>query len=147
TAGRILYTVDEGNKAQLVSIAVDGSDRRALANVDSGDELTLSPDGRWIAFTFRQDAYIAEVPAVTGSEPLELRSTGGSFPIYPVSDEGASYLTWLDGGKRLIWSWGPMMWSLDLAGYGPDKKTKPTATAVSFEVPRPETSGRVLLRN
>lgn len=155
TGDRILYDVEgefsvSGDQisasSQLLSVTVDGTDKRTVATVEDADEIVPSPDGRWIAFGFREDVYLAAVPSLVGPKPIQLRSSDADVPVYPLSKEGGQFVTWLEGGRRIAWSWGPNMWTADVADYGPGKEPQPRKVEITFQVPRPKVAGSVVLR-
>ena len=155
---RIYYTVPHDTAApgapsfsylplavRLCSVTLDGADRQCIAHFDFADELMPSPDGRWVLYTEMQNVYLAALPP-PGKDPTHVQSGGGAFPVYLLGPQG-DYLYWMDGGKRLLWSWGPKVYQVDLASASSGERVAPQVTDVSFELPRVQGKGHLLLSN
>jgi imidazolonepropionase-like amidohydrolase/Tol biopolymer transport system component len=148
TDTRIQY-VERGQRMGgmvLKSMNLDGTNRRMIAKAKLGDEMAVSPDGKWLAFTERQDVYLAALPP-EAEDSIEVSATGGPFPVHRLSTEGADYLYWLDGGKTLFWSWGPRAYQIDVASVTTGSTPQPRVTSINFEVPRAQPKGNLLLKN
>ncbi len=105
TNGRLYYAVSkifgpgDGLRpltgVELVSVRMDGTDRKVHANVRNSDDAVVSPDGRWVAFNQGNNVYVTPLP-VGGSgdvTPLIAKS-GGAFNPAPVTTEGGLYPRW-----------------------------------------------------
>ena len=130
---------------QLCSVDLGGGDRRCIARFKFADEVIASPDGKWVAFTEMHNVYLAPLPP-PGKEPVEVSPSGGPFPVYLLSPQG-DFIYWRDGGRKLLWSWGPVVYEIDLAGASTGQKVTPAKTTVSFELPRALAKGGLLLKN
>ena len=109
---RIFYFEDSGSgeeeRTVLASIRPDGTDRQEHIKVKHGEEIVVSPDARWAAFTKDFQGYLTALPAL-GRDPVELSGDGGPLPAYQFAKEGADWITWTADGKALTWSQGPMV--------------------------------------
>ena len=64
----------EEAKTDLVSLRLDGSDKKIHVRLPVTSEVSPSPDGRWVAFTSRDEVYLAAWPPVKTAETVELRA-------------------------------------------------------------------------
>jgi imidazolonepropionase-like amidohydrolase len=101
-------------KTELVSVRLDGTDKKRLLRLPVVAELVPSPDGRWLAFTSRDNVYVAAVPPVLTKEPAEVSLKEGSVPVWRLSRDAGAYVSWADGGKTLTWVLGPTFHRLTL---------------------------------
>ena len=114
---RIFLTRGDGWKAkkrELISINL--ADRKKVVRLSSKFALAfaVSPDGRWLAFQEGFEVWLMPLPA-TG-RPFEVGPKAKGLPMHRVSSEGGDHLHWSGDSKRLHWSLGPDLWSLDVAG-------------------------------
>ena len=137
---RITYADGE----TLVSVRLDGTERRELATVEDGVELVPSADGKWVAFTVREEVYVAALPPSTETASLTVRS--GPGPLQRVTRDGGQDLRWTRDGRGLTWVFGNVFSHLDLSAvFGPDAPDEGLdGLAESFPIrlvaqkPRPE---------
>jgi imidazolonepropionase-like amidohydrolase/Tol biopolymer transport system component len=141
---RVYYVTRKGEgeatRTLLESIEIDGSDPITHAKSALGSEIVLSPDGRHVAFRETYEAYVA--PFVATGSPIEIGPNAKSIPIIRVSKESGAHLHFSGDGRRLHWSMGPELQSIDLEPAfaelegDPSKKPKVPESGVdlSFEV-------------
>ena len=80
---------------ELVSVRMDGSDRKVHANVRNAEDAQVSPDGRWVAFNQGNNVYLAPLPqAGAGDQVPLIAKTGGAFAAIPLSTEGGLHPRW-----------------------------------------------------
>lgn len=103
-------------KNDLVSLRLDGTDKKRHLRLPGVAELVTSPDERWVAFTSRDNVYVAAIPTTLTKEPPEASLKEGAVPVWRLSNEAGSYVGWTDGGKTLTWVLGPTLYRLPLAG-------------------------------
>ena len=102
--GRIYYpqlqSGGNGNlESTLFSIRPDGLDRRALLTFPFADEVTPSPDGRWVAFQESDNVSIAPLPSAgTGGTPVRIDHGHSKLPVTKLSTTGGLFPRWRDGG-------------------------------------------------
>ena len=107
---RISYVADvtgggQGSttKSQLVSVRVDGTDKRTLAEINAETyEAVPSPDGRWVAFGVREDIYLAALPL--SSEVPSIGESQGPGPVTRVTREGGVDIHWESDGESIGWT-------------------------------------------
>jgi Tol biopolymer transport system component len=110
---RMQIEEEEPTRTALISVRADGSDRRVHATLPFADEVTLSPDGAWVAFQEGDNVYVAPFPyGAIGAEPLELDKRDGKVPVRQISTEGGLYPTWRSSGV-LDFGSGPHFYSHD----------------------------------
>lgn len=143
---RIYYSEADSGSWELWSVKLDGTGPRRIAKSKRADEMIPSPDGRWLAFTERQDVYITPLPSDV-HETLNVQGRDGAFPVYRLSTEGGDYIHWIDGGRTIAWSWGNRISRIDLARATAGGTPTPTSVTVEFEIPRAKGRGDVLLAN
>jgi Tol biopolymer transport system component/imidazolonepropionase-like amidohydrolase len=102
-------------KNDLVSVRLDGTDKKRHLRLPPVAELVPSPDSRWVAFTSRDNVYVAAVPTTQTKEPPEVSIKEGAVPVWRLSNEAGMYVGWTDGGKTLTWVLGPTFYRLPLA--------------------------------
>lgn len=109
--GKRIYFMEDGggeNTVQYVSLRLDGTDRKVHAKVKYGEEIELSPDGKWIAYKHLHDAYVAPLP-MAGTDPLELGDSDGGVKVKKLSDGLADWIRWTDNGT-VTWAAGPTLY-------------------------------------
>jgi Tol biopolymer transport system component/imidazolonepropionase-like amidohydrolase len=102
-------------KNDLVSVRLDGTDKKRHLRVPAVSELAPSPDGRWAIFVSRDNVYVTPIPAVATKEPAEVSIKDGAVPVYRLSDEAGSYVGWADGGQTVTWGLARAFHRLPLA--------------------------------
>lgn len=117
------------------------------------DDSRMSPDRHWLLAQVAQQLHVLEVPA--SGEPVDLSDPGVRHRR--ITDVGADFFDWADGGKTITWAVGSTFyrraladiklnpaespnWSADVPGRGVQ------AFDVSVTVPRDLAQGSVLLR-
>jgi len=89
---------------ELVSVRLDGSDKKRHLRFPAIGDLLPSPDEQWVVFTSRDNVYVAALPQTQTKEPPEVGTKEGAVPVWRLSDEAGGYVGWADGGKTITWS-------------------------------------------
>ena len=116
-ADRIFYTNDisppreEEPAHELVSVDMNGADRRVHATSHFTTRMEVSPSGEWLAFRENYHAFVLPMPP---AGKLELSRDAEALPIRRASVTGAEFLTWADGAS-LTWTVGPLLYRADMA--------------------------------
>ena len=105
---RIIYSTGGG----LASCRLDGEDERSLLRSTYGTQFTVSPDGKWIAFTDLHKAYIAAFPQV--GKTLELNSGTSDFPVKQVARDAGYNLQWSADSRQLYYTLGNQYFTIAL---------------------------------
>lgn len=134
---RILFTErTDTTTLALKSVDLDGNDERTHLNGDWVTEFSVSPDGRWVAFTQDYNAYVA--PFFAAGKPVAISASTGAYPVRQVSARAGEMLHWLNDSSVLGWSYGSTLYQ------------RPLSDAFAFldgapeELPEPVTEGRDL---
>ena len=100
---------------RLVSMRLDGSDRRVLLEVTGKFEwgrefapymqVQVSPDERTVVALFRGQLYAFDLPK-KGGEPVLIDLSAPSVAVRRLTPKGADSFAWADGGKTITWYLG-----------------------------------------
>jgi len=146
-ATRVFLEVIQEQKRRLISVDLNGGNRRDHAQGEMVTGFELSPDGRSLAFTENYNLFVT--PFFGAARLMEVGARGSQLPVTRVTTAGATYPTW--SGNRLAWSLGPTLYGANMpdlirnapggAAYAP-----PTAgTSLSITVPADVPTGWVAL--
>jgi imidazolonepropionase-like amidohydrolase len=97
----------------LISVNMAGADRRVHVTSENGSQFAPSPDGRFVAWVERFNAYVAPL-SMTG-RPVDLSMSGSEFPVRRISRDAGSNLHWSSDASRVYWSLGPDLFQRDIA--------------------------------
>jgi Tol biopolymer transport system component len=107
----------------LVSMRLDGSDKRTLlvlhgkeiwgAEFSSGVQILPSPDGARALAVYRSQLYLFDLPQV-GGDPVTVDLSAPSVAVWRLTNIGADFASWSDGGKTISWSLGASYFRLPL---------------------------------
>jgi Tol biopolymer transport system component/imidazolonepropionase-like amidohydrolase len=109
---RIFFLEDEEAKpftvpkSVLVSVKLDGTDRRQHLRWARAEEAAVSPDGRWVVYNELHNAYVVPLPQTPGQEPVDV-APDGALPVAQLTDAGGEWVGWADEGRTLTWIFGP----------------------------------------
>jgi Tol biopolymer transport system component len=162
--------------AGLVSVRFDGMDKRTELRVfgkptyfepygspeSAADDVRISPDGNWALARVNYQLFVVAVPHV-GVDSPKVNVWSPSVPAKQLTDVGADYFSWADGGKSITWAVGSSFFRqrLDAVSFTSDPaaknssqqtEAKPSSRSsaeeigVSIEVPRYRPSGTIVLR-
>jgi Tol biopolymer transport system component/imidazolonepropionase-like amidohydrolase len=113
----------ELEKAVLVSVKLDGTDRKAHLRFARAEEAVVSPDGRWVVFNELHNAYVTALPE-TGGQTVEVSLDGAALPLGQLTNEGGEWVGWADGGRTVTWVFGPTYHRLALDQAVPTPKVE-----------------------
>lgn len=145
---RVFVEVDEQQKHKLISVDLNGGNRRDHAQGEMVTQYELSPDGRTLAF--RENYNLFATPFYGGSHAMDVSARATGFPVTRVTTNGGTYPSWSSNG-RLAWSLGPTFYTAattDLIRPAPGGAayTPPTSgLSLSMTVPADVPTGRVAL--
>lgn len=126
---------DEDRRA-LKSVDIDGHDERVHATSEAATELKVSPDGRWLAFTERFNAYA--MPFSFTSKAFDVGPKASGLPVKKVSRDAGEWVHWSGDSKALYWSEGDQLFSrkleeaFDFLPGAPAKLPDPPTSGVHF---------------
>ncbi|HYD14135.1 MAG TPA: amidohydrolase family protein [Allosphingosinicella sp.] len=128
---RLFVEVNEQQKLKLVSVDLNGGNRRDHAQGEMVTGYELSPDGRTLAF--RENYNLYALPFFGANRMLELSARASQLPLVRVSTGGANYPAW--AGNRLSWTMGPTLFSATPVPGGPAYTAPTTGTSLAITVP------------
>ncbi len=110
---RVFLTTTEyqkdGDKHSFFSIGLDGREERSHFTSDNATEFAISPDGRWVSYAERFNAYIT--PFVPTGREVAIGPKATAQPIAKVTRHSGSGLHWSGDSSTLHWSLGPELFS------------------------------------
>ncbi|KAA3618608.1 MAG: amidohydrolase [Calditrichaeota bacterium] len=109
---RIYFLSGGGLKKKFKSVRLDGNDEREIFDLKYVSDISLSPDGKWLAFTELFHGYIAPFPTIGTS--FELNKDTKAIPLKKVTHDAGDYLHWSGDSKKLHWTIGPEYFTRDL---------------------------------
>ena len=95
---------------ELVSVDLNGAERRVHATSHFTTRMEVSPSGEWLAFRENYHAFVLPMPP---AGQLELSRSAEALPTRRASETGAEFLSWADGGS-LTWTVGPELYGADM---------------------------------
>ena len=113
TGERLYLSAREGGNAALISVDLQGRDRRVHVTSENGGQFTPSPDERYIVWNERFNVHIAPFP-LTG-RPVNLSMGSSDYPVRRLSRDAGSFLHWSADSRRVYWSLGPDLYQRDIA--------------------------------
>jgi imidazolonepropionase-like amidohydrolase len=126
---------------EVVSVRLDGSDKRVHMTLPYADELAPSPDGRWLAFVEGDNVYLTAMSMDgTGAEITRLDKRRGKLPVRQVSRTGGMFPRWRDA-NTLEFGSGARYFRYDVAS----EKTE--TTSIALKIPRRIPGGSIALAN
>jgi imidazolonepropionase-like amidohydrolase/Tol biopolymer transport system component len=143
-----VYFQDEGaeDARTLVSVGLDGQQRREHFSSKRAEQFVVSPDGRWVAFVEGFRVYAAAFPQVErhDGKPLELGPSGAGIPVAQVSEDAGWFVHWSGDAAALHWMLGPQLHTRPLTDVfafldgAPVSKPKPEAEPEAKPEAKPE---------
>jgi imidazolonepropionase-like amidohydrolase/Tol biopolymer transport system component len=149
---RIFMILATGGKRQLVSTDLTGEAKHVHSTGEMVSDYQVSPDGQYVAFRQNYQAFV--MPLMPGTQDVAADEKGGPLPVTRVSGVGADFIHWSSGGRRLHWSTGPTVYTVDTAalfGSAPPAENAPkfqpptSGVSLSMDVAADKPSGLVAL--
>lgn len=130
---RIWYFDDEGGGGErgerkppgtaLISVNLDGTDKRIHMKFRYAQEAIVSPDETMVAFTELHNTYVAALPRV--GAPVDFDPTSATVGFQQLSRDGGEWLTWSADGHYLSWNFGDTVHRLATGEIRLKGKTEP----------------------
>ena len=102
----------------LVSMRWDGSDRREHLSVSSEmsstSRIMVSPNGHHALMLIEHQVWVLPLP-VHGGKLLKIDLDEPAIPAVRITDIGADYLSWADGGETITWGLGSTLFRRPLS--------------------------------
>jgi Tol biopolymer transport system component/imidazolonepropionase-like amidohydrolase len=134
---RVYYFTGGGLSKKLMSVGLHGEEPREVFNLKYPDLVSISPDGKWVAFTELFNAYVAPMPQTGGS--IDLAKDSSAIPVTRVSRDSGSYLHWAADSRSLHWMVGDEYYSRPLT------ELFAFVPGAAKELPKPESAKGVRL--
>ena len=140
---RVFMEVTEDQKRRLVSVDLNGADRRVHAEGQLATGYEVSPTGLHLAF--RENYNVFVMPFAPGAVTLSVGSRGGQLPVTRATADGGSYFHWANGGRSIGWSLGPTLYTANVAdmirpapggSYTPPREGVSLATVIRADRPQ-----------
>lgn len=113
---RVFLEVNENQRRKLISVDLNGGNRREHAQGEMVTGYELSPDGRNLLFAENYNVFVT--PFFGGVGMLNLSARSSQFPITRITQNGGNYLQWTRGGQGIAWSMGPTLYSVATSSTG-----------------------------
>lgn len=131
---RVFVMEGDAKESRLVSLDLNGEARRVHAKGDLVNDYRVSPDGKYLAFRQNYQAFVT--PLVPGTQEVSLSPKGGALPVVKVSGDGADWIHFSEGGKRVNWSLGPTVFGTPTAALFGDGPLAKGAKPAKFDPPK-----------
>ena len=138
----------------LVSVTLDGSDRRAHVQVVEGlrtgppvpaDEIRISPSGRSALALVNAQVYWIDLSA-PGATPRRIDVRASSREAVRLTTIGADEIGWADDGRTAVWSVGASVSRRQVPASVADSLAPAVELDIAVEKPRSVPAGSILLR-
>jgi len=96
----------------LLSVDLNGKDKKTHIKSKYANVLVPSPDNKWIAFTNLHKAFIA--PLVLNGKEIDLDNTSKSVPVSQITKDAGINLHWSTDSKTINWTIGDTYFSNDI---------------------------------
>ncbi|MFY8122609.1 MAG: amidohydrolase, partial [Silanimonas sp.] len=140
---RVLFLTGGGLSKKLMSVGLHGEQPREVLDLKYVDAVSVSPDGKQVAFTELFNAYVAPLPQTGGA--VALSKDTKAVPVTALTTQVGAYLHWSDADS-LHWMAGGKYVSRDL-GATRDDGGVAIAPSVAVDTPTETvaiTGGRVV---
>lgn len=140
---RVLFLTGGGLSKKLMSVGLHGEQPREVLDLKYVDAVSVSPDGKQVAFTELFNAYVAPLPETGGS--IALSKDTKAVPVTALTTQVGAYLHWSDANS-LHWMAGAKYVSRDV-GATRDDGGVAIAPSVAVDTPTETvaiTGGRVV---
>lgn len=144
--GDAVYYSTAERVTRLESVNLDGFDRREHAFGSDVLGPVLSPDGRWLAFTYQKQYYL--MPYRETGEPVLIGADSGAVPIAKLTALGGYDLAWSGDSRSLLWTLGPSLYRMEAAGaFDADEPAPAPYASIDISVPADAPEGRIAFTN
>lgn len=100
TGGYLFGSLDKA----LVSIDLNGQDKRTVFKTKYANQWVPSPDNKWLAFTELHKAYVVAMPQA--GKVIDLSGDIKSIPVSQISKDAGYNLHWSNDSKTVHWTLG-----------------------------------------
>ena len=146
--GRAWYLEDrptedrKPTEAVLVSLKLDGTDKRTHLVLGGADEIVPSPDFTEVAYKLDHNAWVSALPHWGGGEV----DVTDALPTRELSKDVGDWLGWTPDGSAVTWGQGPILHVQPLPTLKSDVELPPDQTTdIDLSVPRARPAGTLAL--
>ncbi len=120
----------EDASTKLFRINLTDRSEREIANSEFATEYTVSPDGQYLSFAERYQAYVMPFPH--SSKPISAGRDSDALPLKKLSAIGGEYVHFSADSKKVYYTLGDQLFSRDVAdAFGADDK-KPAENGIAI---------------
>jgi imidazolonepropionase-like amidohydrolase len=135
------------SRRSLLRVSLADRQEVELARSEFASEFSVSPDGRWLGFVERFQAYVTPFPmvAVAGApaKPLSVGPKMDGLPVRQVSLNAGQALHWSGDSQRLHFSSGDELFSVALAdAFVPPSAPSAASASTSVAAAAPDPAAR-----
>jgi len=102
----------DADRRTLWSVQLDGNDERLHFASEWATQFAVSPNGKWVAFVERWNAYLA--PFELAGREVAIGPASKAFPVAKLSKDAGENLHFSGDSKRVHWSLGPELYEREL---------------------------------
>ncbi|PQB04617.1 amidohydrolase family protein [Aureitalea marina] len=138
---------------KLISVNLDGIDKREHISSKYANRLVPSPDNKWIAFTHLHKLFVA--PLMMTGKSVSLDDKSKSVPVSALAEDAGINIHWSRDSQKIMWTLGSEYFSNNLKDRftflpgSPDKvgATTKNGTDIGLSVPWNKPTGIIALTN
>jgi len=130
---------DDPPKTDLISVKLDGTDKKSLLRFSPQDEVVPSPDETQAAFVSGDNVFVVPLPGVQ-FQTVEIALEKGALPVKRLTSEGGGFVAWADN-QTVTWGFTNKFFRQRL------DQEKPEMFEIDLRMPRARPSGKLVLRN
>lgn len=138
-----MQSVDQKTGKTQTVLSITGPSYYFMESRTPAADIRISPDGKWALAQVQTQLYLVQL----SDKSRSLDVGDPNAPIRRLTNIGADFVGWAEGGKTIYWALGSTLYKLP---FSPDLLTGeiPTAQAVNFKValPRDYAAGTLVLR-
>jgi imidazolonepropionase-like amidohydrolase/Tol biopolymer transport system component len=109
---RVFMEITEEQKRKLISVDLNGAERRTHSQGELVTGFEVSPQGDHLAF--RENYNVFVMPFIPAAQTFTAGAKSTQFPVTRVSGDGGQYYHWATNGRSIAWSMGPTLFSTDV---------------------------------
>jgi len=128
---------------ELISVDINGYDKRTTVKSEHGNRLVPSPDGNWLAFVHLFKVYIAPMPKSGQTLDLDMTDETKFVPVTQLSKDAGINLHWSADSKTLHWTFGNEYFSAEASE---NTKLVEKGIKIELEVKTDKPSGRIAFK-
>lgn len=138
---------------KLISVNLNGKDKKEHISSKYANRLVPSPDNKWIAFSNLHKVFLA--PLVLNGQTIELDNKSKSVPVSQIAKDAGINIHWSPNSQKVMWTLGDEYFSNEVKNrftFLPNSpETVPEMTSEGIKIgltaPVEKPSGRVAFAN